>query len=50
LVQTGERTFVHTNGTSSITFTGIMHKGAKVDHKLVGAGLFFDVELKIMQS
>lgn len=50
LVQVGEHTFIHTDGSSHVTFMGNMHKGAKVTHAFIGGGLFFDVELNIQKT
>ena len=46
----GERTIVHTDGTSSITFKGILNKGAKV--KVVGKApkIVATVKLSILKT
>jgi hypothetical protein len=50
LVMPGQRTYVHSGSGGSITFKAIMHKGCDVVAKKVGAGIFFDVKLKLLKT
>jgi hypothetical protein len=49
LVQTGEHTFTHTDGTNTIAWKGIMKKAA-VDYKLAGSGMFYSVKITTIKT
>lgn len=50
LVQSGEHSIVHTNGTTSESVKAIMHRGSRVDIQRYGAGLVVVVKIEMIKT
>lgn len=51
LVQSGEHTITHTNGTTSESVKAIMHKGSRAEIKRQGKnGLFVEVKIEMLKT
>jgi hypothetical protein len=49
MVQVGEHTFIHTDGTSTVSWKGIMKKSS-TDYKSYNDGIIFEVKVKTLKT
>lgn len=50
LIQNIERTFTVFEGAKSISFKGVMHKGASVEPTKSGSRMYFEIKLKLLKT